>query len=221
MWKEFKEFAVKGNAIDLAVGVIIGAAFGKIVTSIVEDLLMPPLGRVLGNLNFADYYFPLSDKITPGMSLDAAKKAGFPVFAYGNFITVLINFLIVAFCIFLVVKAINKLKRPSPSAAPVAKDCPACAMSIPIKATRKLASRSEPDWHDCSIHPTITLDRPTRFGSAYKARSDPVHALSTRFLTPTAKTPAKSSNPIPAPAREILNATPRHRAKSPPDENAR
>ncbi len=99
MWKEFKEFAVKGNAIDLAVGVIIGAAFGKIVTSIVEDLLMPPLGRVLGNLNFADYYFPLSDKITPGMSLD-------------------------------------ELKRPSPSAAPVAKDCPACAMSIPIKATR-------------------------------------------------------------------------------------
>ncbi len=136
MWKEFKEFAVKGNAIDLAVGVIIGAAFGKIVTSIVEDLLMPPLGRVLGNLNFADYYIPLSDKITPGMSLDAAKKAGLPVFAYGNFITVLINFLIVAFCIFLVVKAINKLKRPSPSAAPVAKDCPACTMSIPIKATR-------------------------------------------------------------------------------------
>jgi large conductance mechanosensitive channel len=94
MWKEFKEFAVKGNAIDLAIGVIIGAAFGKIVTSIVEDLLMPPLGRVLGNLNFADYYIPLSDKITPGMSLDAAKKAGSPVFAYGNFITVLINFLI-------------------------------------------------------------------------------------------------------------------------------
>src|SRR6266566_4337385 len=91
MWKEFKEFAVKGNAIDLAVGVIIGAAFGKIVTSIVEDLLMPPLGRVLGNLNFADYYIPLSDKIAPGMSLDAAKKAGLPVFAYGNFITVMID----------------------------------------------------------------------------------------------------------------------------------
>ena len=136
MWKEFKEFAVKGNAIDLAVGVIIGAAFGKIVTSIVDDLLMPPLGRVLGNLNFADYYIPLSDKIMPGMPLDAAKKAGLPVFAYGNFTTVLINFLIVAFCIFLVVKAINKLKRPSSTAAPVAKDCPACAMSIPIKATR-------------------------------------------------------------------------------------
>src|SRR5437660_12416114 len=115
MWKEFKEFAVKGNAIDLAVGVIIGAAFGKIVTSVVDDLLMPPLGMVLGNLNFADYYIPLSNKITPGMSLDAAKKAGLPVFAYGNFITVLINFLIVAFCIFLAVKAIKRLMRPAPA----------------------------------------------------------------------------------------------------------
>src|SRR5438045_7145222 len=128
MWKEFKEFAVKGNAIDLAVGVIIGAAFGKIVTSIVEDLLMPPLGKVIGNLNFTDYYIPLSDKITPGMSLDAAKKAGLPVFAYGNFITVLINFLIVAFCIFLVVKAINKLKLTSLAAGTVAKDCHACIL---------------------------------------------------------------------------------------------
>jgi large conductance mechanosensitive channel len=135
MWKEFKEFAVKGNAIDLAVGVIIGAAFGKIVTSIVEDLLMPPLGRVIGNLDFSNLYLPLSDKITPGMSLVDAKKVG-PVFAYGNFISITINFIIVAFCIFLVVKAINKMKKPSPTTAPVAKDCPACAMSIPIKATR-------------------------------------------------------------------------------------
>ena len=136
MWKEFKEFAVKGNAIDLAVGVIIGAAFGKIVTSIVEDLLMPPLGKLLGNLNFADYYIALSGKVTPGMSLADAKKAGLPVFAYGNFITNLINFVIVAFCIFLVVKAINRMKRPAPAAEPVSKDCPACAMTIPIKATR-------------------------------------------------------------------------------------
>lgn len=136
MWKEFKEFAVKGNAIDLAVGVIIGAAFGKIVTSVVDDLLMPPLGMVLGNLNFADYYIPLSDKITPGMSLDAAKKAGLPVFAYGNFITVVINFLIVAVCIFLMVRALNRMKRPKPDAKPVVKDCPACTMSIPIKAAR-------------------------------------------------------------------------------------
>src|SRR5438105_15434990 len=98
MWKEFKEFAVKGNAIDLAVGAIIGAAFGKIVTSIVDDLLMPPLGRVLGNLNFADYYIPLSDKIQPGMSLDVAGNAGVPVLACANLITIPIDFLIVAFC---------------------------------------------------------------------------------------------------------------------------
>lgn len=135
MWKEFKEFAVKGNAIDLAVGVIIGAAFGKIVTSIVEDLLMPPVGRVVGNLDFSNLYVPLSDKVTPGLSLVEAKKLG-PVFAYGSFITITINFAIVAFCIFLLVKGINKMKRPSPTAAPVVKDCPACTMSIPIKATR-------------------------------------------------------------------------------------
>jgi large conductance mechanosensitive channel len=135
MWKEFKEFAVKGNAIDLAVGVIIGAAFGKIVSSIVEDLLMPPVGRLVGNLDFSNLYFPLSDKITPGLSLAEAKKLG-PVFAYGNFITSAINFAIIAFCIFLLVKGINKLKQPSPKAEPVVKDCPACTMSIPIKATR-------------------------------------------------------------------------------------
>src|SRR4029434_4626963 len=123
MWKEFKEFAVKGNAIDLAIGVIIGAAFGKIVTSVVDDLLMPPLGMVLGNLNFADYYIPLSNKIAPGMSLDAAKKAGRPVFAYGNFITVVINFLIVAVCIFLIVRALNRIKRPQPDDKPVVRVC--------------------------------------------------------------------------------------------------
>ena len=134
MWKEFKEFAVKGNAIDLAVGVIIGAAFGKIVTSIVEDLLMPPIGRVAGNLDFASLYIPLSDKVTPGLPLAEARKLG-PVFAYGNFITTAINFVMIAFCIFLVVKGINKLKQPK-SGPPMVKDCPACAMSIPIKATR-------------------------------------------------------------------------------------
>ena len=135
MWKEFKEFAVKGNAIDLAIGVIIGAAFGKIVTSIVEDLLMPPIGKVLGNLDFSNMYVPLSDKVAYGLSLADAKKTG-PVFAYGNFITITINFTIVALCVFLLVKAINKMKKPAPNAAPVAKDCPACTMSIPIKATR-------------------------------------------------------------------------------------
>jgi len=134
MWKEFKEFAVKGNVVDLAVGVIIGAAFGKIVTSVVEDLLMPPIGRILGNLDFSNLYFPLSEKVKPGLALADAKKLG-PVFAYGNFISVTINFAIVAFCIFLLVKGINRLKRPK-SGPPVVKDCPACAMSIPIKATR-------------------------------------------------------------------------------------
>ncbi len=135
MWKEFKEFAVKGNAIDLAVGVIIGAAFGKIVSSVVEDLLMPPIGRMAGNLDFSNLYVALSDKITPGLSLADAKKLG-PVFAYGNFISIAINFVIVAFCVFLLVKGINKMKKPSPSAPAAVKDCPACTMSIPIKATR-------------------------------------------------------------------------------------
>jgi large conductance mechanosensitive channel len=134
MWKEFKEFAVKGNAIDLAIGVIIGAAFGKIVTSIVEDLLMPPIGRVVGNLDFSNLYIPLSDKVRPGLALVEAKKLG-PVFAYGNFITITINFTIVAFCIFLMIKGINKLNHPK-SGPPVTKDCPACTISIPIKATR-------------------------------------------------------------------------------------
>src|SRR5207245_290597 len=126
MWKEFKEFAVKGNAIDLAVAVIIGAAFGKIVNSIVEDLLMPPIGRALGNLDFSNMYVPLSDKVPYGLGLAEARKIG-PVFAYGNFLTLTINFIIVALCVFLLVRGLNKLKRPSPSAAPVVKDCPACA----------------------------------------------------------------------------------------------
>ena len=134
MWKEFKEFAVKGNVVDLAVGVIIGAAFGKIVTSVVEDLLLPPIGRLIGNLDFSNLYLPLSDKVKPGLALAEAKKLG-PVFAYGNFISMAINFLIVAFCIFLLVKGINKLKNPK-TGPPVTKDCPACAMTIPIKARR-------------------------------------------------------------------------------------
>ena len=138
MWKEFKEFAVKGNAVDLAVGVIIGAAFGGIVNSLVKDILMPPVGFLTGGLDFSNKFLIL--RAAPGGAsfntpVDAA-KAGAVTWNYGNFITLVINFIIVAFCIFLVVKAINKLKRPSPSAAPVAKDCPACAMSIPIKATR-------------------------------------------------------------------------------------
>jgi large conductance mechanosensitive channel len=138
VWKEFKEFAVKGNAVDLAVGVIIGAAFGGIVNSLVKDLLMPPIGLLTGGLDFSNKFLILKDAPGGGSfntPADAA-KAGAVTWNYGNFITLLINFLIVAFCIFLVVKAVNRLKRPSPTAAPVSKDCPACAMTIPIKAMR-------------------------------------------------------------------------------------
>ena len=139
MWKEFKEFAIKGNAIDLAVGVIIGAAFGGIVSSLVKDVLMPPIGLVTGGLDFSNKFVVLKAGVdgttnfaTPADAL--AHKA--ITWNYGNFITLVINFAIVAFCIFLVVKAVNKMKRPAPNAEPVSKDCPACAMTIPIKATR-------------------------------------------------------------------------------------
>ena len=135
MWKEFKEFAVKGNAIDLAVGVIIGAAFGGVVTSLVKDILMPPIGLITGGLDFSNKFIILKE--APGGPFNTpaeALKAGAVTWNYGNFITFLINFLIVAICIFLVVKAINKMKRPASD--PVVKDCPACAMSIPIAAKR-------------------------------------------------------------------------------------
>ena len=115
MVKEFKEFALKGNVMDLAVGVIIGAAFGKIVDSVVNDLIMPIVGKAVGGLDFSNYYLPLSGQAM-GMPLEAAKKAG-AVFAYGNFITVAINFAILAFIIFLMVKQMNRLKREAPTTA--------------------------------------------------------------------------------------------------------
>jgi large conductance mechanosensitive channel len=119
MLQEFKEFAVKGNVMDLAVGVIIGAAFGKIVDSVVNYLIMPIIGRVTGGLDFSSYYIALKD-IPAGtpLTLEAVKKAGVPVFAYGNFITIVLYFLILAWIIFLMVKWINKLKREAPSAPP-------------------------------------------------------------------------------------------------------
>lgn len=128
MVKEFKEFAMKGNVVDLAVGVIIGAAFGKIVTSVIEDLIMPVVGKVLGNVDFSNMYIALSDKIVKvgdnWPALAEAKKMG-PVFAYGNFITVLINFTILAFIIFLMIKAMNNLRKkeaaaPAPAPGPTA-----------------------------------------------------------------------------------------------------
>ena len=139
MWKEFKEFAVKGNAIDLAVGVIIGAAFGAIVTSLVKDILMPPISWLSGGLDFSNKFVvlkPAPDGQSAFTTLADATKAGAITWNWGNFVTLLVNFLIVAFCIFLVVRAINRMKRPEAAADPVVKDCPACAMSIPIKATR-------------------------------------------------------------------------------------
>lgn len=139
MLKEFKEFAVKGNAVDMAVGIIIGAAFGGIVTSLVKDIIMPPLGLVTGGLDFSNQFVLLKEAPGGGVFATAAEaaKAGAVTWNYGNFFTLLLNFLIVAFAVFLLVKAINKLKRPQPdSGAPVSKDCPHCAMTIPIKATR-------------------------------------------------------------------------------------
>ena len=114
---EFREFAVKGNVVDLAVGVIIGAAFGKIVDSLVNDIVMPVVGRVFGGLNFADYYLALAP-IPPNIpqTLEAVKKAGVPVIAWGNFVTISLNFMILAFVIFLMVKQINRLKREAPKA---------------------------------------------------------------------------------------------------------
>lgn len=117
MMQEFKEFAVKGNAVDLAVGVIVGAAFGKIVDSIVGDLVMPLVGKVVGGLDFSSYYVPLAGQAV-GLSLEEAKKGG-AVFAYGNFITILVNFIILAFIIFMMVKQINRLKKEAPAAPAV------------------------------------------------------------------------------------------------------
>jgi large conductance mechanosensitive channel len=117
--KEFRDFAVKGNVIDLAVGVIIGAAFGKIVDSVVGDLIMPVVGAIFGRLDFSSLFLVLGQvpSGTP-MTLDALKKAGVPVFAYGNFITVAVNFVLLAFVIFLMVKQINRIRRQSPAPAP-------------------------------------------------------------------------------------------------------
>jgi large conductance mechanosensitive channel len=127
MMQEFREFAVKGNAIDLAVGVIIGGAFGKIVDSIVGDLIMPIVSKIFGGLDFSSYYIPLAGQAA-GLSLAEAKKAG-AVFAYGNFITILVNFIMLAFIIFMMVKQINRLKKEEPAPAPAAppEDIRCCA----------------------------------------------------------------------------------------------
>jgi len=136
MWKEFREFALKGNAVDLAIGVILGVAFGGIVTSLVNDIMMPPIGKALGGVDFSNLFLVLGDGTYP--SLKAAKEAGAATINYGAFINVVINFLIVAFVLFMVVKAMNRMKReaPAPAPAPTEKECSQCATSIPIKAKR-------------------------------------------------------------------------------------
>ena len=138
IWKEFKEFAIKGNAIDLAVGVIIGAAFTGIINSLVKDIIMPPLSLLMGGLDFSNKFMILRAAKDGSMNFNTpadAAKAGAITLNYGNFITLAINFLIVAGAVFLIVRAINRLKQPK-HAEPIIKDCPACAMTIPIKATR-------------------------------------------------------------------------------------
>jgi len=133
--KEFKEFAMRGSVVDLAVGVIIGAAFGKIVSSLVEDVMMPPIGRLLGHIDFSGLFINLGDKSYE--TLAAAKAAGAPTLNYGIFLNAVINFLIVAFCVFLVVQQVNRwTKKPEAAAAPTTKECPQCAMTIPLAAKR-------------------------------------------------------------------------------------
>jgi len=133
--KEFKEFAMRGNVMDLAVGVIIGAAFGKIVTSLVEDVLMPPIGQLAGKVDFSELFFSLSGKSYD--TLKAAKEAGVATLNYGIFLNNVINFLIVAFVVFLVVQQMNRLTRkPAQAVVPTTKDCPQCAMPIPLAAKR-------------------------------------------------------------------------------------
>jgi large conductance mechanosensitive channel len=135
MLKEFKEFAMRGNVVDLAVGVIIGVAFGKIVSSLVEDVIMPPIGLLLGRVNFSDRFISLNG--THYETLLEAKKAAAPTLNYGLFLNTVINFLIVAFVVFLVVHWLNRLtKKPALPAAATTKDCPQCAMTIPISAKR-------------------------------------------------------------------------------------
>ena len=136
MWKEFREFAIKGNAVDLAIGVILGVAFGAIVTSLVNDIMMPPIGKALGGVDFSNLFVVLGDGTYA--SLTEAQKAGAATVNYGVFLNKLINFLIVAFVLFMVVKGMNRMKReaPAPAPAPTEKECPQCATSIPIKAKR-------------------------------------------------------------------------------------
>ncbi len=147
MLKEFKDFAMRGNVVDMAVGIVIGAAFGGIVKSLVADVLMPPIGLLLGNVDFADLFVVLKEGTTPGpfATLAAAKAAGAVTLNFGLLINTLVNFLIVALAIFFVVRGINRLKKQeeAPPAEPTTKECPQCFSSIPIRAVRCAHCTSE------------------------------------------------------------------------------
>ena len=140
MFKEFREFIARGNVIDLAVGVIIGAAFGKIVTTLVEGIIMPPIGMALGQIDFSSLYFVLDHSKGLPASLGDAKARAIPVIAYGQFVNDIFSFLIIAAAVFVLVKQVNRIKsgldRPAPSAAPTTKECPYCQSTISINATR-------------------------------------------------------------------------------------
>ncbi len=140
MFKEFKEFAMKGNVVDMAVGIIIGAAFGTIVNSLVADILMPPIGLLLGKTDFSSFLIVLKEGTVPGpyTSPDAAKAAGAVTVNFGLFINTIINFLIVAFAVFILIRNINRLRRQkeAPPAIPTTKECPYCLSTVPIKAIR-------------------------------------------------------------------------------------
>ena len=141
MFKEFKTFIMRGNVLDLAVGIIIGGAFGKIITSLVNDIIMPPVGALLGNVDFTNLYVVMKGTVPPGTALTEAQKIqGVATWNYGAFLTNVINFLIVALVIFLIIRAANRMaqgfKKPAAPAAPTTKECPYCVSTIPLKAAR-------------------------------------------------------------------------------------
>jgi large conductance mechanosensitive channel len=141
MFKEFKEFALKGNVVDMAVGIIIGAAFGKIISSLVSDVIMPPLGLALGKVDFSNLFVNLSGD--PYTSVAAAKAAGAPTINYGLFFNTIIDFVIVAFVLFLFIRQMNRMRKPAPAAAPSTRECPHCLSAVPMKATRCMYCTSD------------------------------------------------------------------------------
>ena len=141
MFKEFKAFAMRGNVLDMAVGIIIGAAFGRIITSFVSDIIMPPLGLIIGKVDFSSLFFNISGTSYP--TLAQAKAAGAATINYGVFLNTVLDFLIVALVIFLLVRQVNRWGKPAPAAVPTTKECPYCVTAIPLKATRCPACTSE------------------------------------------------------------------------------